>query len=280
MKCRHFQDAMNLSPGLSHTPANQTVEAHGRVFGCNKAGGGGHFKASFRMTNATCDSRRMQGGATFSWANGTTSEAALTFTPAPVAPSKVEVEGVIVKGLFKGLLVHSFVRFTNSFTGTGPGCSPTNLLKRIDFTNSQSLQVFVPQTTTTTTVPQSTSFTTAPQTTAPQTTAPRATASTVGLRGSTARPATSPRASGGGGGRGGGFGVTQAPANPSSGGSLAFTGSNSAGALFGAESLMVGGALWALGDRGRRRDRTRPRARRRRSRPRPWLILSFPPDVR
>lgn len=286
MKCHHFKDAMILSPGLSNTPANQTVEAHGRVYGCNKAGGGGHFAASFRMTNATCANRRMHGGATFSWANGTTSTAFLTFTPAPVAPSKVEVEGVILKGQFKGLLVHSFVRFTDSFKGTGPGCSATNLLKRIDFANSQSLQLFLPVTTTTT-VPHGTSFTTTPHTTTPHTTTPHTTTPhtttphTFGPRGTTAAtapPATSPPPSGGGGG-----GVTQATAGPSSGGSLAFTGANSAGALFGAESLMVGGALWALGDRGRRHDRTgrgKRRTRRHRGRPRPWLVLTLPPDVR
>ena len=60
------------------------------------------------------------------------------------------------------------------------------------------------------------------------------------------------RSSGGSGG-----GTTAGP-----GGSLALTGNNSTGALIGLESLLLGGALWALGGRGRRRNLGRTRRRR------------------
>ena len=93
MKCRHFKDAMIISPGLSHTPTDQTVAARGRVYGCNKAGGGGKYTATLTMKGATCESRTYLGEAHFSWANGQTSIAALGLLPAPVEPLKVEVVG-------------------------------------------------------------------------------------------------------------------------------------------------------------------------------------------
>ena len=125
MKCRHFKDAMILSPGLSHTPTDQTVAAHGRVYGCNKAGGGGTYTATLSMKGATCESRTYVGEAHFSWANGQTTVASVGLLPAPVEPLKVEVVGQVKSGMFAGLLIHSFIRTKDVFKGHGPGCSKT-----------------------------------------------------------------------------------------------------------------------------------------------------------
>jgi hypothetical protein len=265
MKCMHFKDAMILTPGLSHTPANQTVNTHGRVYGCNKAGGGGKFRATLAMTAATCANRRFDGEGHFDWANGQSSTASLSFLPAPVEPKKVEVLGTITAGMFDGLLLHSFVRTADIFKGTGAGCSPSNPLTRIDFTNSQSLQLFTPNVPTTT-VPQGSS-TSAPASTTPVTTA---TAVTQGSFPTTAAITHVTRASGGGGGT---------PGPPGPGGSLAFSGNSPGGALLGLESLLVGGAIWALGGRGRRSSPSSLRRRdRRRHGARPWLLVTLPGD--
>jgi hypothetical protein len=244
MKCMHFKDAMIITPGLSKTPTDQKVAAHGRVYGCNKVGGGGKFSASLTMTAASCANRRFLGTAKFAWTNGLTSTATLAFLPAATSPRKVEVLGTITDGPFQGLLLHSWVRISDTFKGSGPGCEPRNLLKRIEFSNSQSLQILSPITTTTT-APQHHETSTVPATHPPTT-------ATVRPQGSTATNAVVPvtRATNGGGG-------TNRP-----GGSLAFTGNSSRGALLGLESLLLGGAIWALGGRRDRRDRTGGRRRR------------------
>jgi hypothetical protein len=248
MKCMHFKDAMIITPGLSHTPTDQTIAAHGRVYGCNKAGGGAKFSAQLSAIGATCSHRRFEGTAEFRWANGRTSTASLTFVPAPVEPKKVEVIGIVTNGFFEGLLLHSWVRTTDTFKGSGPGCTASNLLKRVEFTNSQSLQLFTPVTTTTT-VPQE-------PTTSPTTSGP------VVTQGSVSPPSTVRQV------------VTRRPvARPTAPRNLAFTGNNYGGALLGLESLIVGGGIWALGG-GRRPGRT---AKRRRG-ARTWLCVTMPDD--
>ena len=41
--CNHWDDDMRLSPGATQNPTNQSVSAHGKLFRCNKAGGGATF---------------------------------------------------------------------------------------------------------------------------------------------------------------------------------------------------------------------------------------------
>ena len=263
MKCHHFKDAMILSPGLSHTPTDQTVAAHGRVYGCNKAGGGGKYTATLAMKGATCESRTYLGEAHFSWANGQTSVAAIGLLPAPVEPLKVEVVGRVKSGMFAGLLIHSFIRTKDVFKGHGPGCSSTNLLKRVEFTNSQSLQFFTPVVPTTT-IPQNTSV---PQQTTTPTSVSVVTQGSTTPRSVVVQRVTIPVGSGGGG--------TTPGSGSGSPGSLALTGTGSRGALLGLESLLAGGAIWALGGRGRRHDPTKRGPKRRRG-ARPWLYVIKP----
>src|SRR5439155_26304154 len=73
LRCGRFKGVMDVSPGLSDTPANQTISAHGRVDRCHGAGGGGKFSATLRLTGATCGARHFegaQGEAQFAWADG------------------------------------------------------------------------------------------------------------------------------------------------------------------------------------------------------------------
>ena len=151
LKCMHWQDGMNISPGVGNTPSDQVVSGHGRVYGCNKSGGGAQFTATLQMSGATCANYAMQGSAQFEWSNGTHSSAFLSFDPASGA--KFQISGSITSGEYQGLLVQSQLRFTESFTGSGTSCGPSNLLQRISFTNSRSLQLLTPFVTTTTRPP-------------------------------------------------------------------------------------------------------------------------------
>jgi hypothetical protein len=272
LDCSNFKDAMILSPGLSNTPTNQTVTAFGRLYGCNKAGGGGHYHATLTMTRATCASRRFEGEAQFDWVNGRTSTGHMELVPAAVAPRKLEVGGTITGGLFNGLKMRGWVRMTDTFRGTGPECGPTNLLKRIEFTNTRSFQLLARPATTTTTVPRHTS-TSAPRPTNPPTIPPTnpPPRNTPGPPGSIATAALRQVSSDG----------TQGPSGST--GSLALTGNSSRGALLGLESLFIGGAVWALGGHGRRRDLSSNgslprRGWRRLRRARPWLLVTMPGD--
>jgi len=271
LNCAGWKDGMRISPGVGNTPANQTVIGHGKLFGCNKAGEGGRFSSTLQMTQATCANLAMSGTASFDWVDGSHSTAFLVFHPQAVEVKKVHVTGSMTSGQFQGLVVNAWLRFTPDFTGTGPTCSPTNLLRRIDFTSIRSFQLLTPIVTTTTVSPSTLPHgsTTTPNT--PPTTVP-----ITNFGGPTTAPATSPAP------------ITvilqSAPPTTNAGvvtqqqfpqGTLAFTGSNSGlAAAFGFEALLVGGALACL----------EPARRRRRSqgleyvhRPKSFLHVTLPP---
>jgi hypothetical protein len=232
---------MDVSPGFSDAPADQTISAQGRVDGCHGAGGEGNFRATLTLTGATCGARRFegaQGAAQFAWADGRSSSSSLTLVPSSVNPSKAEVYGTITSGAFVGTALRSGVRMTDTFTGSGPQCGPANVVRRMAFTNYHCFMLYEPRTTTTTVGP-----------TVAHVTHPRA---------ALVRQVVGPRS----------------PAAPSGRiGSLALTGSNSGGVLVGLGSLIFGGAIWALAGHGHDAARTR---RRRRRRARSWLYVTLP----
>jgi hypothetical protein len=243
LKCGRFKGVMDVTPGLSDTPANQTISAHGRVSDCHGAGGEGKFSATLTLTGATCGARRFeaaQGQAQFAWADGRSSTSSLTLVPSSVNPNKAEVYGTVTGGAFLGTELRSGMRMTDTFTGSGPQCGPANLVRRIDFTNYHCFMLYEPRTTTTTVRH------------APASHAMQHRAGLVRQVVSPPRPAApSPRI-----------------------GSLALTGSNSGGALVGVGSLIVGGAIWALAGHGRSHHAARTTRRRRRARP--WLYVTMP----
>jgi hypothetical protein len=237
LKCMHWQDGMNVSPGVGNNPSDQVVAGHGRVYGCNKAGGGAQFSSTLQMSGATCSNLAMSGSAQFEWSNGTHSSAFLSFEPASGA--KFTISGTITSGEFQGLIVQSQLRFTQVFNGSGQSCSPSNLLQKLSFTNSRSLQLLTP-TVSTTTQPQ-------PPPTQPPPTNPPPPPVTVVHQGQPPvviiidhRPRRRVvfverrrRAI-----------ILVHQSFPT--GTLAFTGSSGAAALVGLEALLIGGALACL----------------------------------
>jgi hypothetical protein len=257
--CDTFKDAMNISPGVGNTPANQTVSSHGRLQSCTKSDGA-QFTATFQMAQATCADLTMSGSANFDWLDGGHSTMSLVLEPQVLTPNKARVSGVVTSGRFQGLLVKSELRFTREFTGTGAQCSPTNLLRHIDFINSRSFQLGEPKPTTTTSPPL-------PPPPPPPPTVPTTVPITnFGGPTTTAALVVVPLPPNNGGG--GGVAPQQFPQ-----GTLAFTGSSSGlAAMFGFEALLIGGALACLD----------PERRRRRlayfvHRPKSFLQVTLPP---
>ena len=153
LKCMHWKGSMAIAPGISDNPGDQNVSAHGKLYGCNKAGGGAQYTASLVMTQATCANLEMSGVAQFEWANGQHSTAFLAYHPQANEPKKQYVNGSITSGAFQGLIVSAWVRFTEVFNGSGVNCSSGNQLKQIKFSNTQSFQLLTPNIDTTTTSP-------------------------------------------------------------------------------------------------------------------------------
>jgi len=259
LKCGFWQDGMNISPGVGNNPSDQVVSGHGRVYGCNKAGGGAQFTATMQMSNATCSNISMQGEAQFEWANGTHSTAFLSFDPQ--SGNKVAVSGSITSGAFQGLIVVSQLRFTRVFSGSGEACSPGNLLQRIEFTNSRSLQLLTPNVTPTTQSPPPTSPPTGG--TVPNTNMTVPNTQPVVVIVEQRHPIVVFRH------RRRAFIVVHRRFPT---GTLAFTGSSGAAAIFGLGSLLIGGALAALDP-----DRRQGFARFGRRRPRKSLHVTLPP---
>jgi hypothetical protein len=272
LKCMHWQDDMRLSPGVGNNPSSQSVSGHGKLFGCNKAGGGATFNAQLSMSNATCSNVAMSGSAQFDWVNGSHSSAFLTFQPQALEPKKVFITGTVTAGAYQGLIVRAWLRFTQVFSGSGPNCSPNNLLKKIDFTNTQSFQLLTPNTQPTTSNPGTTTPHTNPPTTSPGGgTVPQ----TVPVTNLGNPPPTNPQI----------IIINRFPRRrfrhvivvnrPFPQGTLAFTGSSSGkAALFGLEALLIGGALACLDpDRARRVARMGRRGRF----PKKFLRVTLPP---
>ncbi len=264
-KCRHWKDDMQILPGVTHTPTAQTVHAHGRLFGCDKAGGAALFTATMHMRAATCDDLTTAGVGKFAWLNGQTSNALLFFTQQPLEPAKVFVTGKITSGVFKDLFIEAWLRYQQVFTGTGPGCSPTNPLKKISFTNTQSYRLFEPTTTTTTIAPHHTTTTQHHTSTSHTSTSVPVTGqgstTTFGRAGSTSTAGV--------------VGITLGPPPTSGGSGLAFTGNGQLGAILGIEAAIVGAALACAAPDRRRRGF---RIARRRPKPRAWARVTLPPQ--
>ncbi len=272
IKCMAWKDsggAISIFPGVTNLPLQQSVTVSGKMFSCNKAGGGAQFSANMQMTNATCGNLAMSGTASFAWLNGSHSTGFLHFQPQALEPNIVVITGIMTSGMFQGLLVQSQLRYTQVFDGSGPNCTASNPLKKIEYINSRSFQLLTPDVTSTTQPPATT-----PPTQPPTTPTNPVTVPVTNLGGpTTGPPQTSPVR----------IVVVQSvpPFNNGTGtttpfpqGTLAFTGSHSGtAAMFGLEALLVGGALAALGPERRRRRLAQFAERR----PKAHLHVTLPP---
>ncbi|MGO9875583.1 MAG: hypothetical protein ACLPVY_17505 [Acidimicrobiia bacterium] len=260
IKCMHWKDGMTISPGIENSPADQNVAAHGKLYGCNKAGGGAQFSASFQMSQATCSNLAMSGVAQFDWADGETSTAFLTVNPQANEPRKQYVTGSITSGGFQGLIVSAWVRFTEVFNGSGINCSTGNPLQQLVFSNTQSYQLLAPTLASTTTVPTGTTTPNTSPATVPQTTAPTTVATNTTPTSPVPIAVIVP------GAHPGTLVIEKFPT-----GTLAFTGSSGVAALVALEAILIGGALVLMDPQRKIR-----RASRMHRRPKSFLSVTLP----
>jgi hypothetical protein len=142
--CDTFKGQMIPSPEFTNALSPHTLRSSGRMSGCNRAGGGGTFSMQWSIPNSNCatlSGYRSSGSATFNWANGRVSKASINVQVLRSAPSKVAITGRVSGGdYWRDLLVDAEIRSTPVFTGTGPQCSRSNPLRKLEFTNSRSLR--------------------------------------------------------------------------------------------------------------------------------------------
>jgi hypothetical protein len=166
-RCRFMIGTLAVSPGLTDLPAVQTITAHGRLTGCTAAGGSGTFGAVIATSRATCASLSTvlePTNATFGWADGETSVAALTFPPLVGSPNKLAIKGTVISGAGRGTKVaaglhlsvdvssvgrvpahHQHVRadirrVRQLLDNKGSGCAATTPVGKIDVANDRGFE--------------------------------------------------------------------------------------------------------------------------------------------
>jgi len=144
--CTTLKGTATLTPGLTNTPADQTVKAKGTLSGCTpatKTGGGGTIKATIMISQASCTTL-INGGQTFKgtavtdWLNGKVSHEALTFkTGTGNSVTVATITGKVTKGLFLGHLVNGQIKFTVKGT---PNCTTIPVTK-LSFKNTKNFVI-------------------------------------------------------------------------------------------------------------------------------------------
>jgi hypothetical protein len=120
-----------VSPGLTLTPAAQTLKVRGTATGCS---GGGVTSAkvagTLRATAASCTSGTAVGNVRVTWDTGATSKVHLKFSSATASAT-----GVVTSGLFVGEAASATA---GSVKVTG-SCTPTSPVVKVVVTGTFSL---------------------------------------------------------------------------------------------------------------------------------------------
>ena len=144
--CAHVTGSITFTPGLTNTPANQTVAAKGNETGCTPAattGGSAALKATIHLTAGSCaklaqGNQTLTGGATSTWKNAKVSHYNLTFkTGTGSAATTATITGTVSSGLFVNHKVTGAVKFTP--TGS-PNCT-TKPVKTATFASTKPLVI-------------------------------------------------------------------------------------------------------------------------------------------
>ena len=150
-KCNNLTGTATITPGLTNTPANQTVKANGQAKNCTPSGatgGNGKLQVTIPLKNVSCASllgaQTLTGNGKMTWANGTTSTVRFTGKTTAADPTLATISGKVTAGKFVNKNLGGKIRFTPVFTGNGTACSPTNPLKKLTFTNKISSNQLVP----------------------------------------------------------------------------------------------------------------------------------------
>jgi hypothetical protein len=128
-KCTKASGSATFTPGLSLTPANNTIKAKGTLGGCtpaNTTGGSGNLTATIKVPGGSCaklatGKQKLSGVASTTWKNKKTSTYSLTFTTGSgSSATTATITGRVTNGLFKGKKVSGAVSFK---LGAGENCT-------------------------------------------------------------------------------------------------------------------------------------------------------------
>jgi hypothetical protein len=146
-KCGVLSGTATITPGLTTTPANQTISATGNAKNClpsAKTGGAGVLKATVKLSNGSCGG--LASGTTLplkgsiKWQNGKTSAVSITAKTTSSAPTTATLTGKVTSGLFASHLISGKI----TFTVQGGNCSPSSPIKKITFVNKDQNGKVVP----------------------------------------------------------------------------------------------------------------------------------------
>jgi hypothetical protein len=150
-KCATVKGSATITPGLTNTPANQTVKVNTNATSCTPStatGGSGKMTATINLTNVSCASlataQTLSGTGKIVWKNTKVSKIRLTAKTTSSDPTLATVTGKVTSGLFSGKNLGGKIRFTPVFSGTGPACSATNPLKKVTISNQINSSTKVP----------------------------------------------------------------------------------------------------------------------------------------
>jgi len=140
--CATVKGSATFSPGLTNTPANQTIKAKGTETKCKPSaatGGSGALTATIKLKNASCTTlinggQTLKGTGATAWKNGQTSNYTLTFkTGTGNNITVATITGKVSSGLFAGDKISGQIQFT---VKGSPDCN-TKPVKQVTFVNTK-----------------------------------------------------------------------------------------------------------------------------------------------
>lgn len=140
--CATVKGSATFTPGLTSTPANQTVKAKGTQTACTPSaatGGSGALSATIKLKNASCTTlvnggQTLTGTGVTTWMNGQVSHYTLTFkTGTGNNITVATITGKVASGLFSGHKVSGQIKFT---VKGSPNCTSIPV-KKVTFVNTK-----------------------------------------------------------------------------------------------------------------------------------------------
>jgi hypothetical protein len=137
--CKTVTGTATFAPGLTNTPANNTITAKGNETGCTppaSTGGSGVLTATIKVPGGSCGKlatgkQKLSGTATSVWKNKKTSKYTLTFTTGTGATATTAtITGKVASGLFAGKKITGAVKFT---INGKPDCATAPGIKSVSF---------------------------------------------------------------------------------------------------------------------------------------------------
>jgi hypothetical protein len=194
--CAVVHGAIAATPPISNRLGEHQASGHVRLLSCTKAGGSGTFPLTVNVL-ASCTSGFIRPRFTnvrVLWANHATSTLALTLKPAPGAPNRILLLGLVTSGDFSGAVVSGGMRLTAVARKSSQPCGKSNTAAKLKAANFEDFQLDPVKPASPPPAGAANRSSSSPSATT-STTRPPATTTTSTLHAAPARPARAARAS-------------------------------------------------------------------------------------